>query len=562
MRRSWSWLGCAMLALAGCEAATDEGESLSLEVGPEGATLVGEPGTALYGVSLEIPPGALSELTRITIEPTLDETLLPDGAERVGAQFAILPAGTELAAPAILRLPVDVLQRGALESEPEDVRVWVRSGDGWSLREPVETTATTVTISLDTLDTAAAGVRLTDRTNALRCGGAGQPACATVVAACDPAAGPGFCVEALTPTIAPLSALFASGSSVYYSGLQSGEGRIVQLDAETGALRHLAGTPGPCNAALPTTSVPTGLIPRVAIDGQGNLWKNTCRFGFGSGLPAFQDFPLPAPTELPGRVYRLFASAQRGDGNMLLVGSRLSITGAEANERIYITRAPSGALISSNVNAENLETSFPATVPDPSDPTRVLVLGDRLQIGASGVTGNASAFFLAPNGAVAGRVPGVPDDLLGGADCGADGDTEFCVTLTEPVLDAQAGTILAVSPRIPNVRNAARLMRRVDRGAFTEVPVGSLAPRLARILDAELDSTGGIFFVAVVGTPAGAGHTDVQNELYHLAAGATEARLIPLQQRPISIAVTPEDTVIAMVLSSTARALVRVRSQR
>src|SRR5262245_52623228 len=79
---------------------------LAAQIGSEGGTLVGAPRTALEGVTLVIPPGALSMPTPVRISGTIDTTPLPSLAERVGLQVRIEPAETQLAAPASLTLPV------------------------------------------------------------------------------------------------------------------------------------------------------------------------------------------------------------------------------------------------------------------------------------------------------------------------------------------------------------------------------------------------------------------------------------------------------------------------
>lgn len=92
--RSTYWLaGLAVLSLCGCFSSVSEGR-----IGPEGGEL------RAGGVVLTVPPGALSEPTRLTISD--DSTLPPAGTRAVGKAVQLGPAGLVFAQPITLELPV------------------------------------------------------------------------------------------------------------------------------------------------------------------------------------------------------------------------------------------------------------------------------------------------------------------------------------------------------------------------------------------------------------------------------------------------------------------------
>src|SRR4029079_10774204 len=115
----------------------------------------------------------------VRIVPALDETPLPNLAERVGPQFTIAIDGGELAMPAQLTLPADADTVERFGQGASDVKVWVRDGEGWTLREAIEAQDGSITIDLASPTTAAAGVRIA--VGSLLCGAAGpgciDPAC-------------------------------------------------------------------------------------------------------------------------------------------------------------------------------------------------------------------------------------------------------------------------------------------------------------------------------------------------------------------------------------------------
>ena len=165
-------LGCAgalagALLVAGCDGGSGGGvtgnpataDDVHATVGAQGGELVGAPGTALAGVHLTIPPGALAADTEIAIHPAGDTTPLPPTAVRIGPMFAIEPAGLALAAPATLTLPYDETMVTDQERFDDEVKVWVKNGSAaWGQRLQIDSSTGLVTIQLDTLELAAAGV--------------------------------------------------------------------------------------------------------------------------------------------------------------------------------------------------------------------------------------------------------------------------------------------------------------------------------------------------------------------------------------------------------------------
>ena len=95
-------------------------------IGPQGGELAGAKGSALEGVKLVVPAGALASDTRIAIKAASTDAALPAGTSGVGKQIQISPAGLQLALPAQLTLPVDASQVEANLRFAEDVKVWVQ----------------------------------------------------------------------------------------------------------------------------------------------------------------------------------------------------------------------------------------------------------------------------------------------------------------------------------------------------------------------------------------------------------------------------------------------------
>ncbi len=153
-------IGMLLCAPIGCgyPPASPPNDTLRATIGLQGGEIVGAKGSALEGVKLTIPAGALASDTRIEIKPATDDTPLPATAVRCGPEVEIGPAGTQLAVAAQLTLPFDENIVAANERFDDEVKVWVRDGDRWGQKEQVDSAQGSVTVELSSLDTVAAGV--------------------------------------------------------------------------------------------------------------------------------------------------------------------------------------------------------------------------------------------------------------------------------------------------------------------------------------------------------------------------------------------------------------------
>jgi len=130
----------------------------SATIGPHGGEIVGAKGSALEGVKLTIPAGALASDTPIEIRPSAEAASLPSRVLRSGPQFAIGPAGTQLAMPARITLPFDESIVTANDRFDEEVEVLVREGDHFGQQEQMESAPGSVTAEISSLDLVTAGV--------------------------------------------------------------------------------------------------------------------------------------------------------------------------------------------------------------------------------------------------------------------------------------------------------------------------------------------------------------------------------------------------------------------
>jgi hypothetical protein len=153
-------IGMLLSAIIGCgyPPTSQPSDTLRATIGPHGGEIVGAKGSALEGVKLTIPAGALASDTQLEIKVAVDDTPLPERAVRCGPQVEIGPAGTQLAVAAEVTLPFDESIVAANERFDDDVKVWVRQGDHWGQKEQVDSSPGSVTIELSSLDTVAAGV--------------------------------------------------------------------------------------------------------------------------------------------------------------------------------------------------------------------------------------------------------------------------------------------------------------------------------------------------------------------------------------------------------------------
>jgi len=126
-------------------------QDMQATIGPQGGELAGAKGSALEGVKLVVPAGALASDTRIAIKAASTDAALPAGTSGVGKQIQISPAGLQLALPAQLTLPVDASQVEANLRFAEDVKVWVQDAGQWAQTQQIDGADGTVTIEISSL---------------------------------------------------------------------------------------------------------------------------------------------------------------------------------------------------------------------------------------------------------------------------------------------------------------------------------------------------------------------------------------------------------------------------
>jgi len=161
---SFAWLFVAAAAGMGAACGNPYGgsstssDSLHATIGPQGGQLVGAKGSALDGVTVVIPAGALASDTDIEIKPASDTSPLPSSAVRCGPQIEIGPMGTALAIPAQVTLPFDPELVAENNRFDDEVKVWVHEGDQWGQQTQVDSSPGHVTVELSKLDLVGAGV--------------------------------------------------------------------------------------------------------------------------------------------------------------------------------------------------------------------------------------------------------------------------------------------------------------------------------------------------------------------------------------------------------------------
>jgi hypothetical protein len=160
--RGASTLAC--IVALGCAGSTDSNPAvaangeLRMTIGKEGGELVGQAGTPLEGLHLQVPAGALSAPTEIAISPASDGMPLPATAVRCGPLFALSPVGLKLAVPATLTLPFDEQTITDQNRFDDEVKVWVAQGDHWGQQKQIDSSEGAVTVQIAALDNVAAGV--------------------------------------------------------------------------------------------------------------------------------------------------------------------------------------------------------------------------------------------------------------------------------------------------------------------------------------------------------------------------------------------------------------------
>src|SRR5215471_5762687 len=105
-------------------------------IGASGGELIGEVGSALEGVRLQVPAGALAKDTVIEIRPSSASatTPLPKTAVECGPEFEISPHDLVLAQPATVTLPFDEATVTTNYRFDDEVKAWLLDGDKWSQR--------------------------------------------------------------------------------------------------------------------------------------------------------------------------------------------------------------------------------------------------------------------------------------------------------------------------------------------------------------------------------------------------------------------------------------------
>ncbi len=285
MRQSWfSSVGAAVALVVACKASSTGPVSgtFPLAVGPAGGTVEGLPGTALEGVRLEIPAGALDRTVVLDAYPATEDVLLGPTASFVGPKVALLPDSAHFSAPIRLTVPFVPASVEDFEQTAADCRVWFERDGVWSQVARVASTLATVTVEVDTLGHAAAGVVF-----------ASKPASGTTPATCDSPTG--FCVD---PLAGPLGAgaqpsslsSIVGGRFAYHradpvkvdaSGVRTRSYGVVQYDVATG--KPVLETP-----KFVTTSEPgrvLSIASRVSVAPDGTFWFAVPGYGAVQYLP-------------------------------------------------------------------------------------------------------------------------------------------------------------------------------------------------------------------------------------------------------------------------------------
>jgi hypothetical protein len=139
-------------------ATSADADRLEATIGPKGGQLVGQTGSALQGLSLVIPAGALSADTKISVGTTTSSTALPATAVQCGTMYSIEPAGLQLAVPATLTVPFDETAVSDQDRFDDEVKVWALDGTAWGQRAQTDSSEGQVTIALEQLMDVAPGV--------------------------------------------------------------------------------------------------------------------------------------------------------------------------------------------------------------------------------------------------------------------------------------------------------------------------------------------------------------------------------------------------------------------
>src|SRR3972149_1993499 len=123
--RCWSSHIFALLstiALIGCgtNISGENTPGVSSNIGPSGGTIeVTDTSSPIFGVRIEVPPGALSKETTITLSKAVNSPPFPSESKIEGTVVNIGPSGTQFQIPVTVTIPYkDVDSNGRLDNTP------------------------------------------------------------------------------------------------------------------------------------------------------------------------------------------------------------------------------------------------------------------------------------------------------------------------------------------------------------------------------------------------------------------------------------------------------------
>lgn len=249
-----------------------EAAALSATVGPAGGEIVGAPGSALAGVRLVVPAGALAADTEIVLRPLVDPVPLANTAERVGPQIAVEPAGLALAVPASLTVPFDAELRSQWEDVDGECKVWLRDGEGWKNVAQTASSPEGVTVPLSTFTVAAAGISVRPKVAVCRL----DNSCPIANGTC--LENNGFCFTQLR---SPSASVFTPQNLTVHNGyayylhspgtntLTVARYNLLSTTGETTLFQSLAATP----------STPLSTRGRIAVTPSEDVWAGVVGYG-------------------------------------------------------------------------------------------------------------------------------------------------------------------------------------------------------------------------------------------------------------------------------------------
>ena len=335
---------------------------LSQELGPEGGDLIGPEGSALEGVRVHVPAGALREKTTLTLDRTNDALSLDGVAERVGPQFVIGPPTVTFAQPVALTVPIDGSALDRFGQTHEDCKVWFRTDGAWSRLERTASAEGQVTVSLPSPGVAAAGVlsgirSLTCVTNPASCLSGKTPFIPVGQACSSPT---GYCIVKLPRTpYAPDETrpnFNIVGRNLYYVHVPAAnQVSVVRYHLDSGAAVLL----GTVNTSARQEAHP------ISVEADGSAWLALRDFGnvkFKEGQAAFRfDFETAtnrmrageAVVVTGGKTIRFFRDTATRDQKMT-DGTTVKVTPTmDQSPHNYVMLARPkvpGGIIGTNIN--------------------------------------------------------------------------------------------------------------------------------------------------------------------------------------------------------------------